>query len=107
MVNQCIETAKAPVPSADKLKMNMEFAVTTTPVPFQPQNLGDNINSPDPEYFPSLTIDGKTLVYTRRVKGRNEDFSVSGKDSTTKWLAAKDMGEPVNSAFNEGAQNIS
>lgn len=106
MVNQFIETAKAPVPSADKLKKNMEFALTTTPVPFQPQNLGDHINSIDPEYFPSLTIDGKTLVYTRRVKGRNEDFFLSAKDST-QWLAAKDMGEPVNSAFNEGAQNIS
>lgn len=106
MVNQFIETAKSPVPSADKLKKNMEFAMTTTPVPFQPQNLGDNINSVDPEYFPSLTIDGKTLVYTRRVKGRNEDFFVSVRDST-QWKPAKDMGEPVNSAFNEGAQNIS
>lgn len=106
MVNQFIETSKSPVPAALSLKKNMEFAITTTPVPFQPQNLGDNINSIDPEYFPSLTIDGKTLIYTRRVKGRNEDFFISTKDSL-QWQAAKDMGEPVNSAFNEGAQNIS
>lgn len=106
MITEQIETSKSPSPASLKLKQNMEFAVTQQQVPFQPQNLGDNINSPDPEYFPSPTIDGKTLVYTRRVKGRNEDFFISERDSL-QWLAAKDMGEPVNSAFNEGAQNIS
>lgn len=106
MITEYIETSKTPTQASLKFKKNMEFAVTQTPVPFQPQNLGEHINSPDPEYFPSPTIDGKTLVYTRRVKGRNEDFFVSQRDSL-QWLPAKDMGEPVNSAFNEGAQNIS
>ncbi|MGN7721068.1 OmpA family protein [Chitinophaga sp. 22620] len=101
-----MQTAKNPSPKAQQLKKNMEFAVTTQPVPFQPQNLGDRINSPDPEYFPSPTIDGKTLVYTRRVRGRNEDFFISDRDSL-QWQASRDMGEPVNTAFNEGAQNIS
>src|ERR1035437_9465659 len=36
---------------------------------FKPQNLGDNINSKDPEYYPSITIDGKKIVFTRRVHG--------------------------------------
>lgn len=106
LITEHIDASKSPTQASLKFKRDMEFAVTQTPVPFQPQNLGDNINSPDPEYFPSPTIDGKTLVYTRRVKGRNEDFFISQRDSL-QWLAAKDMGEPVNSAFNEGAQNIS
>lgn len=101
-----MQTAKNPSPKAQQLKKNMEFAVTTQPVPFQPQNLGDRINSPDPEYFPSPTIDGKTLVYTRRVRGRNEDFFITDRDSL-QWQASRDMGDPVNTAFNEGAQNIS
>ena len=107
MVNAFIANAKNPVPAAEQLKKNMEFAVKTKPVPFQPQNLGDNINSPDPEYFPSLTIDGKTLIYTRRVNGKNEDFFISTRDSSLQWQPAKNMGEPVNTSFNEGAQNIS
>ncbi|MBO9150656.1 OmpA family protein [Chitinophaga sp. GCM10012297] len=106
MLTDYMQTARNPSPKAVQLKKNMEFAVTTQAVPFQPQNLGDQINSPDPEYFPSPTIDGKTLVYTRRVRGRDEDFYIADRDSL-QWNASRDMGEPINTAFNEGAQNIS
>ncbi|WP_119078615.1 OmpA family protein [Chitinophaga alhagiae] len=106
MVEEQIAVSKKASPEQAQFKKNMEYALSTQPVPFEPKNLGANINSADAEYFPSLTIDGKTLVYTRRVGGRNEDFFVSEKDSL-QWQLSKDMGEPVNSAFNEGAQNIS
>lgn len=106
MVEEQIAISKKPSAEQAQFKKNMEYALSTKPVPFEPKNLGANINTADAEYFPSLTIDGKTLVYTRRVAGRNEDFFVSEKDSL-QWQLSKDMGEPVNSAFNEGAQNIS
>lgn len=108
VINDYLATAKSPNPFALKLKTNFEFAVTAKgkSVSFEPHNLGDSINSKDAEYFPSLTIDDQTLVFTRRVKGTNEDFYIAKRDST-KWHKAQDMGEPVNSAFNEGAQNIS
>src|SRR6218665_3756242 len=38
-----------------------------------PVNLGDGINSPALEYFPSLTIDGGKMIFTRRVNN-DEDF---------------------------------
>ncbi|MCW3463327.1 OmpA family protein [Chitinophaga nivalis] len=107
LISQYLAVAKSKNPAAEKLKTNYTFAVQQQhTVPFQPQNLGDPINSKDPEYFPSLTIDSKTLIYTRRVNGRNEDFYISHRDSTG-WQPAQNMGEPVNSSFNEGAQNIS
>ncbi|UYQ93519.1 OmpA family protein [Chitinophaga horti] len=107
-MNEYMATARTPSQTAIRLKGNYEFAVKAkqNPAPFEPRNLGDSINSKDPEYFPSLTIDDKTLVYTRRVEGRNEDFYVSRRDSL-QWGRSRDMGEPVNTAFNEGAQNIS
>ena len=37
------------------------------PVPFQLINLGSTINSDDDEYWPSITVDGKTLIFTRLV----------------------------------------
>ncbi len=37
-------------------------------------NAGDAVNSSVSEYFPSLTIDGKRLIFTRRVNNTNEDF---------------------------------
>lgn len=78
---------------------------------FNPQNLGDNINTIDPEYYPSLTIDGKKIVVTRRVNSSqgkgNEDFYES-ELINGKWSKAKPLEGNINSPqFNEGAQNIS
>ena len=41
---------------------------------FAPKNMGDKVNSPVSEYFPSLSIDGKELFFTRKVRGYDEDF---------------------------------
>ncbi|NIG53246.1 OmpA family protein [Chitinophaga sp. Cy-1792] len=108
MINQYIAGAKVSSRLAEKLKANYTFAVNDKNKnhPFQPNNLGDNINSKDPEYFPSLTIDSKTLIYTRRVNGNNEDFYISQRQNNT-WGPSQDMGAPINTSFNEGAQHIS
>jgi outer membrane protein OmpA-like peptidoglycan-associated protein len=108
LIDQYLQTARSKSPNAERLKASYEFAVQASvqQVPFEPHNLGDHINTKDPEYFPSLTIDDKTLIFTRRVNGKNEDFFISQRDSL-QWRASTDMGEPVNSAFNEGAQQIS
>ncbi|MFT3948469.1 MAG: OmpA family protein [Agriterribacter sp.] len=73
---------------------------------FAPKNMGDSINTADLEYYPSVTIDDKTLVFTRRVRGYNEDFFVSGR-AGEQWTKAKGIDGDINSNFNEGAQNIS
>src|SRR5258708_34021758 len=44
---------------------------------FEPRNMGDSINSVESEYYPSITIDGNELIFTRRVHGVNEDFYIS------------------------------
>ena len=41
---------------------------------FEPQNMGDSINTTVSEYFPTISLDGKHFVFTRRVNGINEDF---------------------------------
>lgn len=81
------------------------------PVPFNPINLGDKINSPLPEYFPSISVDGETLLYTRRLNskrtysGFNEDFFVSRFDGKN-WTQAENV-QPINSMTNEGAPSLS
>ncbi len=72
---------------------------------FTPQNLGDSINSSALEYFPSLTIDGSKMVFTRRINN-DEDFYESNFFDG-KWSKAKPLAGKVNTNFNEGAQNIS
>lgn len=73
---------------------------------FEPANLGDSINSEVSEYFPTITIDGKQLVYTRRVNSMNEDFYESTFIDTN-WKSAKSLLGDINTTLNEGAQNIS
>jgi len=73
---------------------------------FAPQNMGADINTSESEYFPSLTIDGKELVFTRRLNGANEDF-FNSKKNNDQWGKANPIEGDVNSDQNEGAQNIS
>ncbi|MCL6525103.1 MAG: OmpA family protein [Thermoflavifilum sp.] len=76
--------------------------------PFQPHNLGDSINTPDPEYFPSLTVDGHTLVFTRNLHNMNEDFYISTWDAAdSQWHKAVNIGPPINTPENEGTAHIS
>ena len=72
---------------------------------FTPRNLGDSINSAALEYFPSLTIDGSKMIFTRRVNN-DEDFYESNFINGN-WSVAKPLGGKVNTNLNEGAQNIS
>jgi outer membrane protein OmpA-like peptidoglycan-associated protein len=50
--------------SLEKARIAVKFK--NNPVPFNPVNLGDSINTDMDEYFPSLTVDQKTLVITKR-----------------------------------------
>ncbi|MEO6220039.1 MAG: OmpA family protein [Ginsengibacter sp.] len=73
---------------------------------FNPQNLGDSINTQDLEYFPSLTIDGEKMIFTKRIN-MNEDFYESDLVNG-KWSKGFPLPGNINSSkFNEGAQNIS
>jgi flagellar motor protein MotB len=91
-----------------------KFAVEAikNPVPFNPVNLGDSVNTADDEYWPSITADGQTLMFTRQqVTGRSapktqEDFYTSHLNNDT-WSKAVNSGYPLNTAQNEGAQTIS
>ncbi len=73
---------------------------------FAPKNLGDSINTTALEYFPSLTIDGKKLVFTRR-QNNKESFYESDLTNGV-WGEAFPLEGKINSPdYNVGAQNIS
>ena len=73
---------------------------------FAPQNVGPGINTAEPEYFPSLSIDASELVFTRRVKNINEDF-YSSKLNGKKWEEANPLEGSINTPQSEAAQTIS
>ena len=101
------------ITKANKGLDNIDFAIKAkaNPYPFEPNNLGENINTDLAEYFPSLTVDQKTLLFTRRLpqpntpQGFNEDFYIS-KKVNGKWQKATNLKE-INTEYNEGAPTLS
>lgn len=77
------------------------------PVPYEPKNMGPKINSPLDEYFPGVSADEQTLIYTRLKSDRTEDFYISLKDADKAWAQSRNMGAPINTEYNEGTISIS
>jgi tetratricopeptide (TPR) repeat protein len=72
---------------------------------FSPKNMGNNINSNSLEYYPSLTIDGSKMIFTRREDGDEDFYESSFLDGI--WSKAIPVPGKINTNLNEGAQNIS
>lgn len=72
---------------------------------FAPKNMGQNVNSDALEYFPSFTIDGSRVIFTRR-QNNDEDFYESIYTNGG-WTKAEPVTGKINTNLNEGAQNIS
>jgi len=91
---------------AEQLLKCARFATEAinNPVPFNPVSVGKNINTPESEYFPSLTADGSTLIFTRRDRGDENFYSSTLQNN--EWQTAVPL-EGVNTVQNEGAQAIS
>jgi len=94
---------------------NANFAIHAmqNPVEFKPVNLGPNVNTERPEYFPSLTADDQTLLFTRDVidanavgAGHQEDIWFSQKNGD-QWDLSNPISNSVNSIYNEGAPTFS
>jgi len=97
--------------TGQKIKEYCEFALEALehPVPFQPENMGDSINSDLYEYWPSLSVDEQVLYFTVLLTPApellHEDFFYS-TFSDGHWTKRKNLGPPINTFDNEGAQSI-
>lgn len=82
------------------------------PQPFTPVNVGAGINTNQYEYFPAVTADGNTFLFTRNIRqgedpnaAGQEDFYTSKKTNNA-WQTALPINS-VNTAGNEGAPSLS
>ena len=102
-----------------QLKTHIDFCLKLLnhPVPFNPVNMGSEINSEFDDYEPALTADGEEIIITcllpieknNQYPGGNniqEDFFISHKENGN-WIKRTDIGLPINTLGNEGAQSIS
>lgn len=71
------------IKSAQYRKSTYLFAIQyaqqhpVTDYQFAPVNLGDSVNGPRSEYYPSVTVTDSLLVFTRRTGDQREDFMQS------------------------------
>ena len=86
------------------------------PVPFNPINLGLKINTENDEYFPCITADTKTLLFTRLLKdkqayeGLHEDFFIAERKEVKNFNEGWEQSVPIpsiNTLYNEGAPTLS
>lgn len=87
------------------------LSMMNKPLPFNPVNLGPTINTARSEYFPCITVDGQTLLFTRRephaqAQHEQEDFYMAQRNGSS-WDTARTIGQPINTPWNEGAPTLS
>jgi outer membrane protein OmpA-like peptidoglycan-associated protein/tetratricopeptide (TPR) repeat protein len=92
----------------EKAKFNAENCffranALENPVPFKPINLGSGVNTQLSEYFPQISLDGSSLVFTRR--SNNEDFYASTYKDGIFGPSIELNG--LNTSQNEGAHSLS
>ena len=73
---------------------------------FNPINMGDSVNSPQSEYYPSITINDSVFVFTRR-DGYREDFIECTILPDRKYAKSRKIRGDINIEPKKGAINIS
>ena len=83
------------------------------PVPFNPVNIGPNVNTTGFEYINAISLDESQLFLTRKGADPRSDESfyrsVSARSATGQlnWSPALELGPPLNTQGNEGAMCVS
>lgn len=88
------------------------------PVPFEPVNLGPEVNTQYHEYLPYLTADNGLLLFTSRrpesvggyqamLRDFSEDFFTARLNEQGSFGAVENLGVPINTEDNEGAAAMS
>ncbi|NVK28710.1 MAG: PD40 domain-containing protein [Flavobacteriia bacterium] len=100
------------VSQANDLRARAAWAAdkVNNPVDFDPQYMGEHVNKLHMQYFPAITADGNTLMFTARNLDElpsDEDFYFTRRDSLGNWSEAQPLPGRLNTAGNEGAMCLS
>ncbi len=77
---------------------------------FKPRPLSRVINQFPLQYFPIVTIDNQSIIYTRRMGHRSEhdeDLVVATKNESGEWQQPVSFSDDINSKINEGTCTLS
>ncbi len=91
---------------------NAEFALINIeePINFTPRPLPTPLNRFKLQYFPVLTVDNNTIIFTRRLgtdPRHDEDIYTSQRNGSGAWSEPVSIANNINSQMNEGTCTIS
>ena len=92
---------------ANALYAVCQFAIQQKTAPeISIQNMGDSINSPASEYFPTVSIQDSLFLFMRRLNLSREDFYVSSM-GVNGFSAAIPLSDTLNFAAKKGSMSLS
>ena len=97
---------------ARNLLANIEYTQREIghPLPYHPEPVGGEVNQFPLQYFPVLTVDQQTMIFTGRrgtTPQYDEDIYVSQKNQEGTWATPTPISEIINTPRNEGTCTVS
>ncbi|WPP51340.1 OmpA family protein [Catalinimonas niigatensis] len=80
------------------------------PVEFSPKPLGGGLNQLGLQYFPVLTVDQQSMIFTGRrgtMPQYDEDIYISKKQPDGQWSRPESLSDNINTRANEGTCTVS
>jgi outer membrane protein OmpA-like peptidoglycan-associated protein/tetratricopeptide (TPR) repeat protein len=102
-------------PGKSSLSRLTEKSITSTlfaqqaikkPLSIKKQPLSDTINFLNSQYFPVLTADGETLIFTGLAESRDENIYITHRRKTG-WDVPEEISKSINTVNNEGTSSVS
>jgi len=106
-LNKSSDSTKKTLARKYIIDCDFSLQVVVRPLAFQITNMGSQINSQADEYFPMLTADKTSILFTRQEKKHLEYIFSSEQASGTWTLATPIPGEVNTDQYSEGAHCIS
>ena len=93
---------------AEKSVITTKFAREAVKKPLQisKRSLGDTVNFLNAQYFPVLTADGETLIFTGLTENREENIYITHRQDKG-WDVPEEISSAINTTNNEGTCSVS
>ncbi|MCE7070729.1 OmpA family protein [Dyadobacter sp. CY327] len=98
---------------AEKSIASSKFAreAIKNPLSIQKQSLGDTVNFLNTQYFPVMTADDETLIFTGLTENRDENIytthRINGNRAADRWDVPEEISKSINTTNNEGTCTVS
>ena len=93
---------------AEKSILSAKFAqeAIKKPLQIQKRSLGDTVNFQNSQYFPVLTADDETLIFTGLTEKRDENIYITHRQKKG-WDVPEEISKEINTINNEGTCSVS